>query len=60
MTFVTTPGVYHLVSANDWTRHRFPKEGFDGRANAAAVIPAKRSASRDRKKLGISICYDPG
>jgi hypothetical protein len=24
------------------------------------VIPAKRSARRDRKKMGASICYDPG
>jgi hypothetical protein len=26
----------------------------------AIVIPAKRSASRDRKKAKVSICYDPG
>jgi hypothetical protein len=26
----------------------------------AIVIPAKRSASRDRKKAGASTCYDPG
>jgi len=24
------------------------------------VIPAKQSASRDRKKVGFSTCYDPG
>ena len=24
------------------------------------VVPAKRSASRDRKKVGVSTCYGPG
>ena len=33
---------------------------YDLRQIGQRMIPAKRSASRDRKKEGASICYDPG
>jgi len=40
--------------------HLLQSNSLDAPKDRAAVIPAKRSASRDRKKIGASIRYDPG